>query len=625
MNSSRITNKILVDVASSYWQWKWLWLTTTALFGILSLFYVLFLKGDTWVASQGLIVRDEANGAIVRLGRFESQTAMKAAQETILEMARNGQVLDEALDVIGTETGWMGLFGGSGKPSLAKLEEMARQDISVRAPRGAELGTTEVIYLDVKQPSKSKALELNKAVCDALENRLKQVRQARAKGVITELLAAREAASINLQKATEKLQVMEAEAGVDLSDLRGLTDTAAGGSTTRLTLDAVRKELLAAELTIEQLSVDLKTAKESFDDPNQLLLTPTKLVNTSPGLKKLREGLSQSKIASSQLEGRFTKNHPLVAASKEAETRLRAQIRAELGNSVETLTKEIEFAKERVSKLNSQQAALEVRVARLAEIRADYANLSSEVESRNEQLQEAERELAKAEAARDAAETSSLLTRIDQPIIGEKPIGPGRATILAGATASGLFFGLGIVFLLTPLDSGSSYGRRQQDNGSPVGRRAADRARDTVSNPAFSSMGGQASLQTAANMVSAGGAEATQMNPLTQDVSNNQGTVGQAAAGLGASVAPGISTSRTITDAIREQQQALSAIEDENKESPFSAPSTGGPNFRDEANAAPVAASHEVQQQSIDTAQAVIQAALEGKGLAADASLSPKA
>lgn len=617
MNSPKITNKKLVDLASTYWNWKWLWLTTTGIFGVLALFYVLFLKGDVWVASQGLIVRDEATGAVVRLGRFESQTAMKAAQETILEMARNGQVLAEALEKISAETSWLGLFGGSGKPSLAKVEEMARKNISVRAPRGAELGTTEVIYLDVKQPTKSEALELNKAVCDALEKRLKQVRQARANGVISELLAAREAALINLGKATEKLQRMEAEAGVDLSDLRGLTDTVAGGSTTRLTLDTVRKELLAAELEIEQLQVDLATAKDSFDDPTQLLLTPTKLVNTSPGLKKLREGLSQAVIVSSQLEGKFTSTHPKVVASREAEVRLRSQVRAELGNSVETMTKEIEFARERVSKLSAQQASLEIRVAKLAEIRADYANVSAEVNARNEQLQEAEKELAKAEAARDAAQTSSLLTRIDQPIIGENPIGPGRTTILAGATASGLFFGLGVVFLLTPLESGFSYGRRQNDNGNAIGRRAADRvAREVASAPSFAN-----------SPIPPGFAPAAAAAP---DTTAQESRI-----------------SRTITEAIREQQSQATHPQVATQQSPLqSAPlnsaaqispappansfdtlqapnspaGIGSSSFQMEANAAPtpLASSPEMQQQSIDTAQAVIQAALRGSGFSSD-------
>jgi hypothetical protein len=101
----QITNNKIIEVVKTYWAWRRLWLATTVVFGGLGLAYVLFLKTDMWTASQGLIVRDEANGAVMRLGRFQSQTEMKAAQETILEMARNSQVLREALLEVGPSSG----------------------------------------------------------------------------------------------------------------------------------------------------------------------------------------------------------------------------------------------------------------------------------------------------------------------------------------------------------------------------------------------------------------------------------------------------------------------------------------------------------------------------------------
>ncbi len=123
---------------------------------------VLCLKSDQWTASQGLIVRDEANGAVMRLGRFQSQTEMKAAQETILEMARNTQVLREALLEVGPEKKW---WPGSATmteswPSQSDVSDLADEAIGVRAPKGAEFGTTEVIYLDIKQSSRERALAL---------------------------------------------------------------------------------------------------------------------------------------------------------------------------------------------------------------------------------------------------------------------------------------------------------------------------------------------------------------------------------------------------------------------------------------------------------------------------------
>ncbi|MEM8734392.1 MAG: Wzz/FepE/Etk N-terminal domain-containing protein [Planctomycetota bacterium] len=473
MGVPKITNRPLIKLIESFWQWKILWVATTAAFGLLALLYVLFLKQDMWVASQGLIVRDEANGAVMRLGRFESQTAMKAAQETVVEMARNPQVISEALIAVGRDRGAFG-WGSSEKPSAKEVEELADK-VEVRAPKGAEFGTTEVIYLDVEQNSRKRSTELNKAICDALEKRLKQVRHTRANGVITELLAARAAASANLKKATERLQLMEAEIGNDLSDLRGLTDALSNGTATRQSLDGVARELRLAELELQQVKVDLSTARESFEDPKQLLQTPTKLVNSQPGLKRLREGLAAAAIASSQLAAKYTATHPLVLAAIETEDRIRGQLRNELGTSVQTLTKDLEIAEARVSQLQNQKSSLESRIAKLASVRADYGNVAAEVSARNAQLQEAERELAAAEAARDAAETSSLITRLDKPVLGENPVGPGRSVILVGSSAAGLFFGFGLVFLLAPVDGGTVYGRRNQDFDAALGRRASDR------------------------------------------------------------------------------------------------------------------------------------------------------
>ena len=460
---------------SSCWQWRWLWLGTTAVFGLLGLVYVVALKADVWVASQAIMVRDEANGAVMRLGRFESQTEMKAAQETILEMARNTQVVADALAVVGRPPSWRTWLWGDHPPTTAEVEQLAREAIVVRAPRGAELGTTEVIYIDVKQQAPQRAIELNLALCQALENRMQQVRQSRADGVIAELETAKQTAVAQLQQATQRLQKMETEAGADLSDLRSLTEANSGSNSNRTLLDTIKNELRQAELQLQQLETDLQLATASFDNPDQLLLTPSALVNSQTGLKTLRDGLATATIHTSQMRGRFTDSHPLVQTALQAEAHLRQQLRNELAVAIQSLTNDREIAAERVEKLVVQRTQLESRLGSIAQVRAEYANVASEVRARNIQLQDCERELAQARAAREAAMTSSLMTRLDQPVMGEKPLGPSRSTIVAGAAVCGLLFGLGIVFLLTPLESSPAYGRRQYDYSGVAGRRASDR------------------------------------------------------------------------------------------------------------------------------------------------------
>ena len=471
--SPQITNTKFLEIVRTYWAWRRLWIATTVAFGSVGLIYVLFLKSDMWTAAQGLIVRDEANGAVMRLGRFQSQTEMKAAQETILEMARNTQVLREALLDIGPESSWF-RFGAISKdwPSQSEVSDLADNAIGVRAPQGAEFGTTEVIYLDIKQNSRTRALDLNRAVCKALDSRLRQVRIARADGVIGELTRASAMAGDELRKATEQLQLIEREAGPDLADLRGLSEANGNGSTSRQMLDAVKTELRQLENQHNQLLSDRSLLRDTQVDPERLLSAPASILNAHPGLKKLREGLADAQLASSQLRGKYTRSHPLVYVALTSEGEIKEQLHSELALALSATEKDVENSQVRLDSLKRQQRQLEDRLDRLARIRAEHDNLNNEVRARTRIHQEAEKQLAEARASRDAALASSLLTRLDEPVLGERPAGPGRKTIFLGMTLAGLFFGLGIVFLLTPLDGNVVNSERWNEK---LGRRISDR------------------------------------------------------------------------------------------------------------------------------------------------------
>lgn len=474
--SPQVTNQALLQIVKTYWLWRLMWIGTTVVFALLGLFYVLFMKNDIWVASQGLIVRDEANGAVMRLGRFESQSEMKAAQETILEMARNSQVIREALRKVGPRASWFSWFSDSESwPSSGDVESLADSAIDVHAPKGAQFGTTEVIYLDVKQDSRERTVALSKAICEALEHRLQIVRKARADGVITELLHARDTAKKQLIQATEQLQLIERDAGADLSDLRGMTESNSGGNTNLQHLDLLKTEIRQAEHQQHQLLTDLNLLRETLQDPTQLSMAPSSLLQSQPGLKRLREGLADAQLAVSQLQGRYQDSHPVVLAAENSKTEIAAQLQQELLASLQAVERDVDIGQKRIDLLKNQQQQSEARLERLARVRADYGNLVSEVHTRSTILQDAERELAEAQASCDAALSTSLLTRLDEPVLGERPIGPSRSTILGGTTFAGLFFGLGIVFLLTPIDSGLNFGRRASDLQRDFGRRLSDR------------------------------------------------------------------------------------------------------------------------------------------------------
>ncbi len=445
---------------------------STVLFGVLGIVYGLFFKQDQWLASQALLVREEANGAPLRLGRFDSDTQMKAAQETILEVARHNQVVGEALKAVGPQPGWFSWWGSKNWPSKGTIEATANSKISMRAPRGAEFGATEVIYLDVKQPSPERALTFSVALCDALEVRLQYVRKTRAESIVTELTQARDSAREQLKEVTEELQKFERVAGIELSDLRGMTDMIAGGGNSRIQLDQLKTEIRVVETNHQELLDDLKLLEEAIADPSSFVIAPTNLVTAQPGLKRLREGYAEAQLSASQLSGKFTDVHPLLIAARTTQDSIRSRLVSELNASLGSLNQEIKTSQQKLDRLRAVQTNTEMKLESLAENRAEYANVIAEVKTRATILENVERELAEAEASAKASSSTSLISRMDQPTVSDSPLGPGKATIAGCCAIAGLLFGLGIVFVLSPNESVQSFRRRITD----IGRRREDQA-----------------------------------------------------------------------------------------------------------------------------------------------------
>jgi len=83
-------------------------------------------------------------------------------------------------------------------------------------------------------------------------------------------------------------------------------------------------------------------------------------------------------------------------------------------------------------------------------VRATYANEVAETKSRTALLERAEQNLAEARAARASAKAANLISRIDTPDAGIRPVGPSRAAIALCGVLGGLVAGFGVVFLSLP-------------------------------------------------------------------------------------------------------------------------------------------------------------------------------
>ena len=86
-------------------------------------------------------------------------------------------------------------------------------------------------------------------------------------------------------------------------------------------------------------------------------------------------------------------------------------------------------------------------MSRLAEARAEYANLVASVQNHTRLVEAARKNLADARARQAGAHSASVISRIDGVEAGVRPAGPARKTIAAAGGVGGLIFGFGLIFL----------------------------------------------------------------------------------------------------------------------------------------------------------------------------------
>ncbi len=416
------------------------WLVPMSVVAAVAFVYAL-MRPATWEASQALTVRDEATGG-ERPGKFHVVEDMKTVQETILELAKSHSVLSAALKQVGPIEG----AGATAWPSESDVASLAGC-VKLSPPRGAEFGKTEVFYLQVQNRDRNRAIALASAVGDQLKQRYADLRDAKAQSMVDELTKTVTLAQADLKTASDRLAALDAEVGPDLGELRTLTDASSGDSPLRRSVTEMETELRTARAADESNRELLDLLDQSTHDTKPLLAAPSRLVESQPALRHLKDNLVDAQLRTAQLLGNMSAQHPLVISAKTAEWEIGEQIRTEVQAAIRVVSRELHLSAERCARLDRQLASAKQRLAKLAGIRTDYANLADEVRRRNDTLKSAETQLAEARASQASAHTASLITRIDAPDTGASPIGPSRSAIIAGGAFGGLLFGLAFVFL----------------------------------------------------------------------------------------------------------------------------------------------------------------------------------
>ena len=403
------------------------------------------LRPDTWQASQALLVRKEAAGNLGQSGGYPVTDEMKVTQETILELAKSPAVLGLALAEVGPPAD----RAAADWPQPLDVAEFA-ETIKLSPPKGAEFGKTEVLYLKVEDHDRQRAIKLATAVCDHLEKRLQNLRDAKAQSMIDELSKGVALTESGLSEAIARLAKMEQAVGGDLAELRNLHESTSADSDLRRKSLELESELRKAQLDQQNYESLYNLLGASRVDQGRLLATPSRLLDSQPSLKRLKEGLVDAQLRTAELAGSMNEGHPKLQAAREAEQEIGRHLHEELAIALRGVKADLDLAADRVASLGDQLAGARRRLEKLAGVRAEYSTLASEVKQHTSLVEAARRELAEARGSKAGARSSSLISRIDEPDTGVWPMGPSRSVIALAGVLGGLAIGAGVLLLTVP-------------------------------------------------------------------------------------------------------------------------------------------------------------------------------
>ncbi|REJ70444.1 MAG: hypothetical protein DWQ31_00960 [Planctomycetota bacterium] len=446
----------LVEVVRMMRQYPFRWTVPTVVCLLCSLVFAL-VRPDTWQASQALVVRDEGSTRSdqLRAGDFQHVEQMKTVQETILELSRSRSVLAQALTTVGPPAGTAPV----GWPSDEAISGF-RKDVQVKPPKGADFGTTEVFYVKVKDHDRERARQLVAAVCDQVKRQYQQLRDEKAQSMIDELTQTVREVRIDRDAATARLKKVESGVGSDLAELRILQISPSGNSDLRRRVSSLETELRASESTYRRNAELRRLLMEARGDLRTLVATPNALLESQPGLRRLKDGLIDAQIRFATARARLTDEHPEVVAAIAAVDEVRRHLTSEIELAIRGVDSEMRLAQTQIDALNEQLAQTNERLRKLAGVRAEYAKSTAEITTYDQLLQTAQENLADARASQAAARTASLITLIDTPDTGARPVSMPRRYLLAAGLFGGFAVGMGLLFVTVPssLQLGATFG-----------------------------------------------------------------------------------------------------------------------------------------------------------------------
>lgn len=442
------SNQRLENVLLTLYRYKFVWLAPAILGAVLALYYATMLSPQIWSARQSMIVRDDLLGQSYKPGRFDSIESMKSAQETILEIARQPQVIRNAMAKLGPPETLKGETAIADWPNEETIEDM-QDAVLIHAPNGAEFGKTEVIVLNVKQNTPERSLKFIELLLIEIIAKVDEVRSMRLQSMEVELTRVRDAAMEELEKSKDKLTQMDKSLGSDIATMNALSDPQNSDNSIKRDISQIRIEKREATLQLEKRTALLQQLKEAKTTPDRILGLSAEMIGILPALNDLKKEMIEKQSEFAVTTGLYQPGHPKYVRSEKAIEAMRQQIHLELDLCIAAMENEVKDADTRWSRLEKEMNSLDQQLTKLSQNRTEILTLVAELKERTEIANKAQSNLAEIKSLAEAG-VSNLIARVDEPQVSTRPDGPGKKIkILVGGFA-GLMLGLGIVLLIAP-------------------------------------------------------------------------------------------------------------------------------------------------------------------------------
>lgn len=408
------------------------------------------LKPSEWEASQPLVVRAEAMEGSNLPGRFDSDQQRRQLLDTLVAVLQSRQVLEAAL----REVGPVGAICNGPFPRVADIERLQRS-VRVVPPSDTDFGTTDLIYLKVRDSRPERAIRLAKSLVKQADRQLRQILVTKAQATLDELTQAEKNAMDGMKTLTQQVQAIETQLGLDGLTLRSYEEKL-DETSLRAAIDDLDDQIAELESRIPTQNELIRLLRETTVSPETLSSIPSTLLENYPTLSHFQEALREAEIKLIELRGQYADEHPSVLAAQLALSDLINRIREEIPAVIQTIENEQRLSLTQKQFLEQKRQEEESKMESILAVLPQYRELMARLRSQSEAVRTAQQRLVVARAAVAAAESAQLMTPVEPPRTGNQPVGPGKMTIIAGGMVSAIFFAFCVFLWINPAVPGGN-------------------------------------------------------------------------------------------------------------------------------------------------------------------------